>query len=268
MAGHCVVSSPVGFPEKQPLQCPSLGLPSGCILPLIFAKQNSISREIQTMKTNSLSSFWLHHLAQTTTCFALTTIKAVSKRDWFEHILTSPATCPMLLPQLKSIAGVENRGRDCSNSKCHSKHGHQSIGIGVSEPWSETKNSGPLIIYKQHKKVIFYVLNIVADYWYILRRISDATNPKVCPSRCMYIDLFLFREESTQYSFLSSALDSWLKPVYVQHSFSGTDEKKIIEVLSSRTSEERQQIKQKYKALYGKVFQNKWPLSFEQYACW
>ncbi|XP_042695820.1 annexin A13 isoform X1 [Centrocercus urophasianus] len=32
----------------------------------------------------------------------------------------------------------------------------------------------------------------------------------------------------------------------------GTDEKKIIEVLSSRTSEERQQIKQKYKALYGK----------------
>ena len=32
----------------------------------------------------------------------------------------------------------------------------------------------------------------------------------------------------------------------------GTDEKKIIEVLSSRTSEQRQQIKQKYKALYGK----------------
>ncbi|NXU62387.1 ANX13 protein, partial [Horornis vulcanius] len=33
---------------------------------------------------------------------------------------------------------------------------------------------------------------------------------------------------------------------------SGTDEKKIIEVLSSRTSEQRQQIKQKYKALYSK----------------
>ncbi|NXV83486.1 ANX13 protein, partial [Atlantisia rogersi] len=32
----------------------------------------------------------------------------------------------------------------------------------------------------------------------------------------------------------------------------GTDEKKIIEVLSSRTSEQRQQIKQKYKALYSK----------------
>uniref|UniRef100_A0A8C2T351 Annexin n=1 Tax=Coturnix japonica TaxID=93934 RepID=A0A8C2T351_COTJA len=32
----------------------------------------------------------------------------------------------------------------------------------------------------------------------------------------------------------------------------GTDEKKVIEVLSSRTSEQRQQIKQKYKALYGK----------------
>lgn len=32
----------------------------------------------------------------------------------------------------------------------------------------------------------------------------------------------------------------------------GTDEKKIIEVLSSRTSEQRQQIKQKYKALYNK----------------
>ncbi|NXK88531.1 ANX13 protein, partial [Formicarius rufipectus] len=33
---------------------------------------------------------------------------------------------------------------------------------------------------------------------------------------------------------------------------SGTDEKKIIEVLSSRTSEQRQQIKQKYKSLYSK----------------
>ncbi|XP_010075338.1 PREDICTED: annexin A13 [Pterocles gutturalis] len=32
----------------------------------------------------------------------------------------------------------------------------------------------------------------------------------------------------------------------------GTDEKKIIEVLASRTSEQRQQIKQKYKALYNK----------------
>uniref|UniRef100_A0A8C0B106 Annexin n=1 Tax=Buteo japonicus TaxID=224669 RepID=A0A8C0B106_9AVES len=32
----------------------------------------------------------------------------------------------------------------------------------------------------------------------------------------------------------------------------GTDEKKIIEVLSSRTAEQRQQIKQKYKALYSK----------------
>ncbi|XP_050170091.1 annexin A13 isoform X1 [Myiozetetes cayanensis] len=32
----------------------------------------------------------------------------------------------------------------------------------------------------------------------------------------------------------------------------GTDEKKIIEVLSSRTSDQRQQIKQKYKALYSK----------------
>lgn len=32
----------------------------------------------------------------------------------------------------------------------------------------------------------------------------------------------------------------------------GTDEKKIIEVLSSRTAEQRQQIKQKYNALYGK----------------
>uniref|UniRef100_A0A8C3MCU1 Annexin n=1 Tax=Geospiza parvula TaxID=87175 RepID=A0A8C3MCU1_GEOPR len=35
-------------------------------------------------------------------------------------------------------------------------------------------------------------------------------------------------------------------------SFSGTNEKKIIEVLSSRTSEQRQQIKQKYKELYSK----------------
>jgi hypothetical protein len=34
---------------------------------------------------------------------------------------------------------------------------------------------------------------------------------------------------------------------------SGTDEAAIIEVLSSRTSEERQQIKQKYKEKYGKV---------------
>ncbi|NWX31980.1 ANX13 protein, partial [Notiomystis cincta] len=33
---------------------------------------------------------------------------------------------------------------------------------------------------------------------------------------------------------------------------SGTDEKKIIEVLSSRTLDQRQQIKQKYKALYSK----------------
>uniref|UniRef100_A0A8C6KA18 Annexin n=1 Tax=Melopsittacus undulatus TaxID=13146 RepID=A0A8C6KA18_MELUD len=32
----------------------------------------------------------------------------------------------------------------------------------------------------------------------------------------------------------------------------GTDEKKIIEILSSRTSEQRQQIKQKYKSLYSK----------------
>lgn len=46
-------------------------------------------------------------------------------------------------------------------------------------------------------------------------------------------------------------------------SFSGTNEKKIIEVLSSRTSEQRQQIKQKYKALYSKVFWNKWPLSLK-----
>lgn len=42
-------------------------------------------------------------------------------------------------------------------------------------------------------------------------------------------------------------------------SFSGTNEKKIIEVLSSRTSEQRQQIKQKYKTLYNKVFWNEWP---------
>jgi 3-deoxy-D-arabino-heptulosonate 7-phosphate (DAHP) synthase len=33
----------------------------------------------------------------------------------------------------------------------------------------------------------------------------------------------------------------------------GTDEAAIIEVLSSRTSDERQQIKQKYKTKYGKV---------------
>lgn len=33
----------------------------------------------------------------------------------------------------------------------------------------------------------------------------------------------------------------------------GTDEAAIIQILSSRTSEERQQIKQKYKATYGKV---------------
>lgn len=33
----------------------------------------------------------------------------------------------------------------------------------------------------------------------------------------------------------------------------GTDEATIIEILSSRTSNERQQIKQKYKAMYGKV---------------
>ncbi|NWR52035.1 ANX13 protein, partial [Regulus satrapa] len=37
---------------------------------------------------------------------------------------------------------------------------------------------------------------------------------------------------------------------------SGTDEKKIIEVLSSRTSEQRQQIKQKYKALYKKEMED------------
>lgn len=35
---------------------------------------------------------------------------------------------------------------------------------------------------------------------------------------------------------------------------SGTDEAAIIEVLSSRTSEQRQQIKLKYKEKYGKVF--------------
>lgn len=34
---------------------------------------------------------------------------------------------------------------------------------------------------------------------------------------------------------------------------SGTDEAAIIEVLSIRTSEQRQQIKQKYKTKYGKV---------------
>lgn len=72
----------------------------------------------------------------------------------------------------------------------------------------------------------------------------------------MHIDLFLFRDKSTQSCFLSSALDSWLNAAYAQPSFSGTDEKKIIEVLSSRTAEQRQQIKQKYNALYGKVFQN------------
>lgn len=33
----------------------------------------------------------------------------------------------------------------------------------------------------------------------------------------------------------------------------GTDEAAIIEILSSRTSDERQQIKQKYKTKYGKV---------------
>lgn len=72
----------------------------------------------------------------------------------------------------------------------------------------------------------------------------------------MHIDLFLFRAKSTQSCFLSSALDSRLNAAYAQLSFSGTDEKKIIEVLSSRTAEQRQQIKQKYNALYGKVFQN------------
>ncbi|KAI1243615.1 hypothetical protein IHE44_0001248 [Lamprotornis superbus] len=42
------------------------------------------------------------------------------------------------------------------------------------------------------------------------------------------------------------------KKIYSACKGAGTDEKKIIEVLSSRTSEQRQQIKQKYKALYNK----------------
>lgn len=87
------VSSPTGSPEMQPLWCPSPALPSGCILPLAFATQNSISREVQTMKADSHSSFW-HHQAQSTTCFVETSFRQWVNEADLNTSSPTPTTCP------------------------------------------------------------------------------------------------------------------------------------------------------------------------------
>ncbi|XP_064010317.1 annexin A13-like isoform X3 [Pogoniulus pusillus] len=63
---------------------------------------------------------------------------------------------------------------------------------------------------------------------------------------------FIYSLHSTERSCLLRELHRFESIAIAQ----GTDEKKIIEVLSSRTSEQRQQIKQKYKALYNKEIVN------------
>lgn len=152
---------------------------------------------------------------------------------------------------------------DYSNRHCHQKRVCQPMGTGITlilgavSPLLKQKTQLPC--YKQHEMVKFYFMDwtlYLTTVKVILKRILDGTNPKGGTTGDLCTEFFFLLEVT--FSFL--CIRFLIIKSLCTTSFSGTDEKKIIEVLSSRTSEQRQQIKQKYKALYNKVFFNKWPL--------